>query len=139
MEAIKAGKVDFDEIETWPAGKFEYAYDSLVRVLEKPRSTKTTPSVHTAPSNNPVSNLPSSEPYTPPNQTTTPGNPDFSGSSHITASSTESKAEHFTQSFAELFVRASQAVLKLGKTMPWLKPEEQFYFSMTSVLCLIYY
>ena len=90
MEDVKFGTFNF---ETPQLGRFENAYDALVSVLEKRKSSSKRPR----------------KPQTPPNQTTIPANPKFSGSS------TESKGEPFVQKFADRFTDSS-----LGAVRSWL-------------------
>jgi len=96
MGAIKNETLDFEDLNSWPALLFVRAYDSLMNVLYKP-----------VPSAKPTS-LPSNAPYTPPNQTTIPANPNFSKESTLSTTSTSSaasKAEHFTEKFADAFIQ----------------------------------
>jgi len=67
---------------------------------------------------------PSLQPCTPPNQTTVPANPKYSGDSIGSAdswSSSDSREEHFTHQFAYQFITASRrAVGKQLREIPWL-------------------
>ena len=119
MQQVQNRKVDFDDIEDWPAVRFETSYDALIRVL-----ARLTPSSFSRQPRQPVH-------ITPPSQTTILVDPNFSSS---TASSSESKPEHFTDLLAHEFVQASLKVLKsITGNIPWLNPDLGFYLSMTCV------
>jgi hypothetical protein len=128
MQEVKGCKVDFDEIEGWPAGKFEYAYDALIRVLGRRTASIVLQQL-----------LPSNPHLTPPGQMTVPANPNFSDSTNSTAASGESKPEHYTDFFAHEFVQGSLKVLKKNvRNIPWMRPDLGFYLSMTLVSSYLY-
>ena len=73
MQDVKDHRVRFDRLPGWPAIRFEYAYDALIRVLAR-KTTAVGP--------------PQTLLYaTPPGQTMVPANPKFSDSTTSTASS----------------------------------------------------
>jgi hypothetical protein len=96
---------------------FATAYNSLVTVLEKPRFT-------------------SLGPNTPPNRTTTPANPNYSGDS---GSSAESKGERITQMFGIGFIHASLAAVSddLG-SISWLNPKDTPRLSIKSIPLVVF-
>jgi hypothetical protein len=90
---------------SWVMGSFVTANEELIKIL---RRRETSPL----------------DPCTPPNQTTVPSNPKYSGGSIESAdswTSSDSRAEHFTHQFVYQFVNASlQAIQRqLGK-ISWL-------------------
>ena len=122
MNAIKNDTLDFEDLKSWPALLFVRAYDSLMNVLYKPIPSTPTPS---------------NAPFTPPNQTTIPANPNFSKESSLSAasgSSAASKAEHFTQKFADAFIEASfKAIQRSLDGLSWLDPSQMFTVKFSSV------
>lgn len=132
MSAIKNDTLDFEDLNSWPALLFVRAYKSLMNVLYK-----STPSSKPTPD-------PSTAPFTPPNQTSVPADPNFSKESALSAdsaSSAASKAEHFTEKFIDAFVEASfESVRRYLGGLPWLDPCQTFTLKFTSIpfsfLCL---
>lgn len=116
MEAIKKKTLNLEDVTTWPALRFERTYRALMNVLYKPTSSAT------------QSLPPSSAAYTPPNQTTIPANPNLSKESTGSTSSAASKAERFTEKFADGFIEASfeSVSQQLGEDIPWLDPRHHF-------------
>jgi hypothetical protein len=105
LKAIADNTVDIDLLPSSMV-PFVTANEELVKIL---RRRETSPL----------------DPRTPPNQTTVPANPKYSGESIESAdswSSSDSRAEHFTHLFAYQFVNASKrAVKKQLWKIPWLK------------------
>lgn len=120
MQDVKDHRVRFDRLQGWPAIRFEYAYDALVRVLAR---------------KSPAARPPQPPLYvTPPGQTTVPANPNFSDSTTSMASSgsSESKSEHYTDLFANYYIAATLKVVQNVTTdIRWLNPSLGFYLSMT--------
>jgi hypothetical protein len=104
LKAIADNTVDFDTLG--PMGSFVTANEELVKILRRREASPL-------------------EPRTPPNQTTVPTNPQYSGESTESAdswSSSDSRPEHFTHQFAYQFVNASrQAIKKQLWKIPWLR------------------
>jgi hypothetical protein len=132
MKAIKDETLDFEDLTCWPALLFVRSYRALVNVLYKP-----TPLAQ--------SSLPASDTLsTPPNQATIPANPNFSKESRFStgsSSSAASKAEHFTEKFADAFIEASFESIsrQLGEDIPWLDPKRRFrlIFPLYSLLSFV--
>jgi hypothetical protein len=119
MNAIKNNTLNLENVTSWPALRFERTYRALINVLYKPTSSA-----------KPIIQ-PSNIAFTPPNQTTVPADPNFSKESTISTGSTSSaasKAEHFTEKFADAFIEASFESIsrQLGENIPWLDPRRQF-------------
>ena len=104
---LKAAAENTVDIDTLPASMvpFVTANEELIKILRR-RET------------------PSLQPCTPPNQTTVPANPKYSGNSIESAeswSSSDSRAEHFTHLFGYQFINASRrAVGRQLQKIPWL-------------------
>ena len=95
-EAIKDETLDFEDLTSSLALRFERTYRALMDVLSKP---------------NPLS---SSASYTPPNHQLFPQTLNFSKKStlsSVSTSSAASKAEHFIDRFADAFIEASFRLL----------------------------
>jgi hypothetical protein len=119
MDAIKNNSLNLEDVTSWPALRFERTYKALIIVIYKPTSYAK-PTVQ-----------PSNNPFTPPNQTTAPADPKFSKESAISIgsmSSAASKAEYFTEKFADAFIEASFESIsrQLGEKISWLDPRRQF-------------
>jgi hypothetical protein len=123
MQAVKEHKIIFENITTWPALRFEPAYEALVSVLAK--APRVGPS-----SDGTCRQEQTQDPQkTPPNQSTVPANPNYSGS---TASSSDSKAETFTDRFVDRFVESTiYSLREITRNMPWLASHRGFYLSPT--------
>jgi hypothetical protein len=105
LKAIADNTVDFDTLGL-VMGSFVTSNEELVKILRRREASLL-------------------EPRTPPNQTTVPTNPKYSGESIESAdswSSSDSRPEHFTHLFAYQFVNASRHAIKkqLGK-ISWLR------------------
>jgi len=78
---------------------------------------------------------------TPPGQTTIPQDPNRSGGSTSSASSTESKPEPYAQDVATHFLSATYStVAKWMRRLEWVNPAAKLYLSpqyVTNLLCLI--
>jgi hypothetical protein len=104
LQAIADQTLDLDTLNL-VMGSFVTANEELSKILRRREAS-------------------SLEPRTPPNRTTVPANPKYSGESTESAnswSSSDSRAEHFTHQFAYQFINASRRVVQrqLGK-IHWL-------------------
>jgi hypothetical protein len=102
MNAVRSRKVNYDALQL---GSFGVAYAALNSVMERRHSSNR------------------AEPQTPPNQTTVPVDPTFSGDSVVSKSSTDSKGEPFVQKFADRFVDSSLSSLQpYLEDLNWMDP-----------------
>ena len=118
MDAVKRRKVKWGVLQqSWPALAFASAYERLSSILERGQSSSSKATLTTY--------------GTPPNQTTTPADPMYSGGSAETVSSGDDKREHFTELFANEFIAASTTAFRLYAegTISWLDPIYDFCLS----------
>jgi hypothetical protein len=74
---------------------------------------------------------------TPPGQTTIPKDPNHSGGSTLSSSSTESKPEPYAQNLATDFLKATYAtVTEWMEDIKWINPEPKLYLSPQYVTVL---
>jgi hypothetical protein len=101
-------------LRTLDLGEFSATYRSLRTLLTHLRHSTQTPLVFS----------------TPPGQTTVPENPNHSGGSTSSSSSTESKAEPYSQNFMTKFMDATlTTMVEFMGDLEWANPETKAHLS----------
>lgn len=117
MDVLKSYDHDRDIVKMLKRldlGEFSNAYISLITLLARFRRSTQTPLVFS----------------TPPGQTTIPENPNRSGGSTSSSSSTESKAEPYSQNFMTKFMDTTYTtIVELIGGFEWANPETKIRLS----------
>jgi hypothetical protein len=107
------------KLKTLDLGDFGQAYISLRTLLARFRRSTQTPLVFS----------------TPPAQTTVPENPNRSGGSTSSSSSTESKAEPYSQNFVTKFMDATYTTIwEFTGGFEWANPETKILLSAQYII-----
>jgi len=102
MNAVRSRKINYDAIQL---GVFGIAYTALSSLMERRES------------------FAQWEYQTPPHQTTVPADPNFSGGSVVSKSSSDSKGEPYVQTFADRFIDSALTTLQpYLDDLDWIDP-----------------